>query len=269
MALEGVVEALNKIAVMMVEQNAKLSELLSRQASTVKKAVLGGGEAKEGGVAKAVTGGIGGTFKKLGKSLSGSLKGVFKSFGQMIPQLALFMLVVDPLMAMIGAFLEPLGMLTPLFEIFGSILAQLLVPIMMALMDLLMPFMPLLEAIVQLFMPFIRIFVLIIELLNPVIGLFISFSKILVNIASVITNVIGFIAEFAIRFKTFFISLLVTIIKAIVDWFGNIWDTIAKFFSDLFSGIGDWFRGIWNSIVNWINDFIDSILFYLNPLNWF
>ena len=95
-------------------------------------------------------------FKAIGKAGAKTFKAMgngVKQMGQMGPQMAMMAIVMEPLMAMLSAFLEPFDVLTVYFESFGTILGQLLVPVIEALIPILDQMIPVFEQLVTALMP--------------------------------------------------------------------------------------------------------------------
>lgn len=192
-----------------------------------------------------ITGGAPG--KKQMGGFSKAIKGAAGGLAAMGPQMLIFSLLMEPIQALLGAFLEPLNMLLPIFEMWGTILSQLLMPIVMALMAILMPLTPLLIAIVNSLMPILDIILPLIMILVPVLELLIAGLLVVINIFTIVTEAIGgffqMLADFLARLSDAFFGW----IQGAVDWFNNlltgIVDTIIGFWQDLMDKIKGFFEG--------------------------
>ena len=170
---------------------------------------------------------------KLFKGLGSSLKGIGKMITSSFSPIMLLFQIISP---MINAFLEPLELMSPLFESWGSILSQLLVPIIMALMDALMPLTPVFVALVNMLMPIIMIVAGLLQLLAPFIELLASGLTGGLNFIGMFTNFAGGI--------TVGLSVITDAVSVITSWFINIQTKL----SDFFAYIGGWFDGLWTRI---------------------
>ena len=174
------------------------------------------------------------------KGMGAAAKGILSS----VPQLALMAIVLEPLTALLGAFLEPLEMLTPLFESWGSMLGQLIIPIALALMEVLMPFTPMIQALVSMLVPLIPLLILIFKIMNPIIFVLpfiIDAITMVANVLTIVTVAIGGVVEIANTF-------IDNVIKGIADWLGGLWDLVST-----------WAGNIVAAIVNWVRDAVQSV----------
>jgi len=202
-----------------------------------------------------------GGFKKIFGSMGKMLKGVFGNVGKsLFASFGPMMLLFQMLSPLIQAFLEPLDLMTPLFESWGTILSQLLIPIILSLMDILMPFTPVLEALVQLLLPILDIIPAIISWIVPLI-------EIITTGATGIISAVSVVVTFIMGAVNTGISFIGEYIAAIAGFFINISEKFTAFFqwaiswaSDLWEGIIDKFRGVGNRIKRVFGDIWDDIV---------
>lgn len=187
----------------------------------------------------------------VGKTLMKSVGGAFMSLG---PQMALFALIMEPLQALIGAFLEPLDALIPIFEAWGSILSQLLVPIIGLLIDILVPLTPAFVAIVNALMP-------LIELLASSVGWLVPFVQILAQLIILVANVVGVFTN------------LIGGLGIVFEVVNQVAATISSFFTGLIEGVnlfvqgfGEFFARLWENIINGIRGFGETIQTFFEDL---
>ena len=131
----------------------KVNDLISEMFTGNKDMFAGMAPASKGIGGKKEQKGIKALFSSIGSSMKAA-------FGPM----ALIMQVLSPL---INAFLEPMDLMSPLFEQWGMILSQLLYPIILALMPALESLTPLFEVLVYLLLPLVDIIVLLINAFAP------------------------------------------------------------------------------------------------------
>lgn len=173
-------------------------------------------------------------FGNMGKSMKGMMKGS--------AQMALMSLAMEPLNAMISAFLEPMEMLTPLFEAWGSILSQLLIPIVIVLMDVLMPLTPVFISLVEALMPLILLTVSIIGWLVPLIELLAAMTIALLNLVSIITNSLSILTVLSEGIRVFFATFF--------GFFTDGWKWISDGLAEIANGI----KNFWDNIINGVKD---------------
>ena len=188
------------------------------------------------------------------------LKGVFAGLGSTIlSSFSPMMLLFQILSPLINAFLEPMDMLSPLMEDWGAILSQLLIPIVMALMDILMPFTPLLVLLVQVLMPIIEFVPALVAILVPAITMIVNIIMVAVqvigSIIAIIMGVINYITTLIAFISTVFFGFFSTLFSKISEFFGKMRDDINKLFNDAINGIKQkikdilsFFTGFWDSV---------------------
>lgn len=182
---------------------------------------------------------IGDMFNSIGTAIKGAM-------GTML----MAAVVLEPVMAMMGAFLEPLESLTPVFEMFGAILSQDLVPIMPPLINLFMTLIPLIMSLVVAFMPITNLIVGIINTLIPVIQIVISIIIVVVNTIGMLTQVFNVVAA-AVEWVA---AAFTGISKIITDFFGF----ISNGFSNIINVVGDMFTGWIDSARQWARDLLKN-----------
>jgi len=181
---------------------------------------------------------------KKGGGVMGALGTGIKGLLSSIPQLALLGVIMEPLTALIGAFLEPLEMITPLFEAWGAMLSQLLIPIVMAIMDIMMPMTPAIQSIIDMLVPLIPLVILIFKLLNPIIFLLPIIIDAIGMLATVLTIVTGFIGGLTAMISTFTDGM----VSGIVNWLRGLWTIVS-----------DWAGGIIPGITAWARDAVQAV----------
>jgi len=199
---------------------------------------------------------LGKTFKKMGKGIKDVFGGVGK---QLMASFSPMMLLFQILSPMVEAFLEPLDMLQPLLQSWGTILSQLLIPIVLALMDILMPFTPLLTQIVDILMPIIDLIPMLVQIFLPFIEIMVTLLGVGINLIGVFTELIfgglGPVGE-AVAQVTGWISDFVT---AIPQKFGEFFNWIREFIDNLWDQIIGSIRGFGQKIRDAWTDMIDGI----------
>ena len=184
----------------------------------------------------------GGTpIKKLGKSLKGIFKDVAKSIGASFSPMMLLFQMLQP---MIQAFLEPMDLLSPLFESWGTILSQALIPVVLALMDVLMPLTPLFDSIVANLLPILQILIPIVQILIPAI-------EAIVTILMFVFDIIGMLGAY--------MAVFITFIGGAVAWFS---ETVFGAIRNFMIGI----VAVTTSIRNAISNFIDGVTAFWSNL---
>lgn len=195
-----------------------------------------------------------GTGKKQDKQAKGFFKTMKKGLGGMVKasaKMALIGAVMEPINAMIQAFLEPMEMLTPLFESWGTILSQAIIPIVIALMEALMPLTP--------------AFVAIMEALMPVAMFLVSIIHVLIPVMVLLAELVIVIANF---FKVIFEGL--SILTGVVYQIGGLIEGLADLLTGLFKHVSDFFNNIADAVKNFIDEFIEkSKEFGRNIADWF
>lgn len=168
------------------------------------------------------------------KKIKKTQKGFIKNIGKMSGKMALAAVIMEPLGALFGAILEPLSALTPIFEMFGTQISTLLIPLIPPLIDAFMALSPVLDGLISIMMPQMGAIAALLQLFADVIPILIVPAVFLSNALAVITGNIG--------------DLEASIIGAL----------------NVFGGVGDkidnW--GIWNSFdtgKNAINSWIVTI----------
>jgi len=191
--------------------------------------------------------------KKIGKSLSSIFKDVGKNITTSFSPMMLIMQILQPL---IQAVLEPLDILSPLLSSWGTILSQLLIPIMLALMDVLMPFTPLLLLLVDVLLPIIEIIPALVAVIVPAIEFVISVVMALVNIIGVVVSAI-------MGFVNGAIYVVAIITTTIFGFFTETFSKISDFFGKIRTGINDFFnKGIngLKAVINKIKNFFKNLV---------
>ena len=168
----------------------------------------------------------------LGRTLKSTFKDVGKSIGASFSPMMLLFQILQPL---ISAFLEPLELLEPLMSAWGTILSQLLIPIVLSVMDILMPFTPLLSQLV--------------ELLLPIISLLPSFINIIIPILEFVINLI----MRGITILQIGIVIITGIITAIFEFVAMVSGIIFGFFSTLGGKISTFFTNIKDTLTGWVD----------------
>lgn len=223
---------------------------------------------KKGGIFSGLTKdfkGIKKGFKNVGKSLMST---VGKSFMALGPQMALFALIMEPLQALIGAFLEPLDALIPIFEAWGSILSQLLVPIIGLLIDILVPLTPAFVAIVNALMPLIELLASSVGWLVPFVEILAQLIILVANVVGVFTNLIGglgivfeVVNQVAATISSFFSGLLEGVnlfVQGFGQFFANLWDNIISGIRGFGETIQNFFDDLWNGLLEKGRNFLEG-----------
>ena len=200
------------------------------------------------------------TLKDLGKGIKHTFSEVGKSIGASFSPMMLLFQLLQP---MIAAFLEPLELLEPIMASFGTILSQLLIPIVLALMDLLMPLMPLFDSIVANLLPILSILIPVVQILVPIIETLVAVLMFVMDIIGIIGGsftvlicwLLGAVAWFsetvfgAIRnFIMFVVAVLSTIRKAITELIND----VTSFWSNLVGGIREKSIALYNNTLGLI-----------------
>ena len=187
--------------------------------------------------AKGATGLLGG----LGKSMLGGLAALG-------PQMLALTLIMKPIQALLDGILAPLEPIVDLFGAVGDILGLLLIPVVMAVMNVLLPFMPLLIEIVVGLMPLIRLMMVPLELLGDV----------LTATIPIYTQLYGIVGDF--------ISFLNPMIDFVTGFGDFISGGIANFINGVFGELRDWGQGIIEDFgamlqngFDWLTDKIEDL----------
>lgn len=167
-----------------------------------------------------LAGKIGGAFMGMGGGTANVLSGLGSSLMASFGPLGILLQLLQPL---ISAFLEPLEMLTPMMEMWGTILSQLLVPVMLMIMAILEPFTPVIISLTQALLPIIE---LVLGLMTPLLPLI---------------NVLAWILDLVLK---------------LVGWLTN-FASIGSYFSQYLTGMVQ--EGITRMKENFLNGFVDMI----------
>jgi hypothetical protein len=204
-------------------------------------------------------------FKNVGKTIGSKVGGAFKSLG---PQMLMFALIMEPLQALIGAFLEPLEALTPLFEAWGGILSQLLIPVVQILLAVLMPLTPAFVAIAEALLPLIELLASSVGWLVPVVEILASLIILIARFGEVMIQLwgwlrVGFetITAFAGGFATFFTGLFEGISNfflGISNFFTTLWANIINGVRNFGDAIGNFFSDLWNGLLEAGRNFLEG-----------
>ena len=192
----------------------------------------------------------------IGKTLKTTFAGVGKTLLSSFGPMTILFQILSP---MISAFLEPLSLLEPLFSAWGTILSQLLIPIIMALMEALMPITPLLIDLVTSLMPIIMILPGVIHLLMPPLTMAIEFIRLLVNIIGVAIAVLAGAINAVLAFFTMISQVIYggvnNLLAGVNEFFNNVKAGVTGFFTDVANifinggqRIKDFFTGLWDDI---------------------
>lgn len=182
---------------------------------------------------------VGNIFGKLGKSISS----VGSSLMGALAPLILIGVVIEPLMAFLEGFLEPLGILSDVMGSLGSALGVALIPIMIEVSQLLVQFMPVMLAIGQILAPIIQLLLLATSPIFLILDALSPFITKMTEGGLAVNGIVTKITEFkdnVLDFVKSFIPGLFNIIKdAFKDGIGSIKENVKNWWK---SGTesGDW-----------------------------
>ncbi len=228
---------------------------------------------------------LGDAIDKLKQTFSGLMAEALTPLMPIITDLATqFSEILPPLLEFIAPLLS---MLIPaLGEIVQALLPQLLVlfeallPILQPLIDILLllcetvlvPFITLFSEIIVAIMPgFIEILMLVIEALGPFL---LTLSELVYTLMPVLIQVFTYIIDNVLEGFGAAFKAIMPIVQAVLDALGNLidfivnvfqgdwkgaWESIGKFFTNIWDGIKMVFAGVVNSIIRGINKLIQGL----------
>lgn len=152
-------------------------------------------------------------------------------------------LVMDPLNAVLGAFLEPISVLTPIFKMFGSMFSQLLLPLIPPLVEAFMQLTPIIDIMIEGLMPIITSLIPIIELFGQWLQFLVPYFEVLYAIIGGLGDILGV-----------FIGWLTGVLSGLLELLSNI-----PFIGSKFDGLADKIDGISTSFGDFDGALTNSI----------
>lgn len=203
-----------------------------------------GGMAKQTGVGPGAGRLLKGGAMGLGKSMMGGL-------ATLGPQMLALTLIMKPISALLEGILEPLEPLIDLFGMVGSILGLLLVPVVQALMEVLLPFMPLLVEIVMALIPLMRVLMLPLRMSAITLTTLMPILITLVRLGSTVAVLLDMVTTFGLGF-----------FSSIMSWFGDIISIATNWVNDLWGYIMEDIRAFFDGIMSNIEEAVDELKFW-------
>lgn len=212
-------------------------------------------------------GGGGKAVKGLGKMLETTFKDIGESILSAFDPMLLILQLIQPA---ISAIIEPLNLLSPLLEAWGQILAQLLYPVVIALMEAFEPITPILQMVVESLLPIIELLVLVIQIFAPILEIIAQFiaMSILVGTTALSPLVAGlqFLGGMMVMISDIIFGTMAGVMNSINEFLTYISTTISNVFTNAVNimrdggiQIRDAITGVWDDIINSVGDFIDRI----------
>ena len=180
-----------------------------------------------------------------GKKEQKGIKALFSSIGSSMKAafgpMALIMQILSPL---INAFLEPMDLMSPLFEQWGMILSQLLYPIILALMPALEQLTPIFESLIFALMPIVMVIVNLIVALTPLLSL----------ISMVVTVVFSWIGGL-----TSFLGIFSMMLAHVQNFFQNMKNVAQTWVSDAINGVKNFGTRIRDTLAEGVQEILDRV----------